>query len=652
MKNIRFINFKGMTLLLLILMLAIGCERELSDNATVAIFSTTGEVFTDGPVGLGEDFYFPFGGSKFDAASFDGEGFESLVSIRIDVPNADDPTGNYAGAILRVDGAGRDLRGYDALTFYAKASQGVALGEVGYGTDFLEDKYRVAVKNLSLGTNWAKYTIPIPDASKLVEERGVFWYSLGTQNTGGLGYTVWFDDIKFEKLGNIAQPRPKILNGEDQFLETFNESVFPIGGLTQTFNLANGLDQVVLASPAYFTFSSSNTSVAAVNEQGEVTVVGASLPDPVTGALIPAVITATINELEAEGSLTLASFGPFVLAPVPDEAPENVISLFSDSYEDVPVDYYNGFFNGDGQTTQGGAPPINVGGGEVINYTNLNFVGIGTFLNVQPIDATQMTHLHVDINVQEPLTSGDFIRLQILNGVQTANEVSGSFTLGNADLVSNEWGSYDIPLGDFAGLSAKDALGLLFFISDTTVSNIYVDNIYYYREVLEASPNVDDSAATEVALPLGFESTSLAYDFGGFEGAESEIIANPDATGINPTGNVMRTIKTEGAQFFAGTFLNLDSPIDMSSSKKLRMKIWSPKAGIPIKVRLENADNSIGIEVDVTTTTTNQWEELEWDFTGQNNATAFVKIVVFFEFIDGVPGDGSTYYFDDLQIID
>ncbi|MGK0377278.1 carbohydrate-binding protein [Patiriisocius sp. Uisw_017] len=652
MKNIRFINFKGMTFLLLILVLAIGCERELSDNATVATFSTTGEIFTDGPVGLGEDFYFPFGGSKFDAASFDGEGFESLVSIRIDVPNADDPTGNYAGAILRVDGAGRDLRGYDALTFYAKASQGVVLGEVGYGTDFLEDKYRVAVQNLSLGTNWAKYTIPIPDALKLVEERGLFWYSLGTQNTGGLGYTVWFDDIKFEKLGNIAQPRPKILNGEDQFLETFNESVFPIGGLTQTFNLANGLDQVVLASPAYFTFSSSNTSVATVNEQGEVTVVGASLPDPVTGELIPAVITATMNELEAEGSLTLASFGAFELAPVPDEAPENVISLFSDSYEDVPVDYYNGFFNGDGQTTQGGAPPINVGGGEVINYTNLNFVGIGTFLNVQPIDATQMTHLHVDINVQEPVTSGDFIRLQILNGVQTTNELSGSFTIFDTDLVTNGWASYDIPLGDFAGLSAKDALGLLFFISDTTVSNIYVDNIYYYREVLEASPNVDDSAATEVALPIGFESTSLTYDFGGFEGAESEIIANPDATGINPTGNVMRTIKTEGAQFFAGTFLNLDAPIDMSSSKKFRMKIWSPKAGIPIKVRLENADNSIGIEVDVTTTTTNQWEELEWDFTGQNNAAAFVKIVVFFEFIDGVPGDGSTYYFDDLQIID
>ena len=652
MKNIRFIKGKGTVLLLLILSLTIGCERDLSDDATLATFSTTGDIFTDTPVGMGTDFYFPFAGSKPDAASFDGEGYESLKSIRVDVPNANDPTGSYAGAILRIDGAGRDLRGYDALTFYAKASQGVVLGEVGFGVDFLEEKYRVAATSLNLGTQWAKYTVPIPDASKLLEERGVFWYAAGTQETGGLGYTIWFDEIKFEKLGTLAQSRPKILNGQNQVIESFIESVLPIGGLTQTSNLANGQDQVVSAAPGYFTFSSSNGAVATVSEQGVVTVVGASPIDPDTGELIPTLITAKLGEVDAEGSLSLTSLGEFEQAPVPDVAPQNVISVFSDSYLDVPVDYYNGFFNGDGQTTLGGAPPINVGGGEVIFYTDLNFVGIGTFLNVQPIDASQMTHLHVDINVQEPVTPGDFIRLQILNGVQTSNEVSGSFTLGTSDLVSNGWGSYDIPLSDFAGLSAKDALGLLFFISDTTVSNIFVDNIYYYREVLEPSPNVDDSAATQVALPVGFESTSLNYVFEGFEGADSAIITNPDPTGINPTGNVMRTTKTVGAQFFAGTVLELEAPIDLSSSQKFRMKVWSPKSGIPIKVRLENADNSVGIEVDAFTTTTNEWEELEWDFAGQNNAAAFVKIVVFFEFVDPLPGDGSTYYYDDIQIID
>ena len=97
-------------------------------------------------------FYLPFGGSRFDAASFDGEGYESEYSIRVDVPNADDPNGNYAGAILRVDGAGRDLSGYDALTFYAKASRGVNIGSVGFGLDFIDDKFEVSASDLSLAT--------------------------------------------------------------------------------------------------------------------------------------------------------------------------------------------------------------------------------------------------------------------------------------------------------------------------------------------------------------------------------------------------------------------------------------------------------------------------------------------------------------------
>ena len=82
------------------------------------------------------------------------------------------------------------------------------------------------------------------------------------------------------------------------------------------------------------------------------------------------------------------------------------------------------------------------------------------------------------------------------------------------------------------------------------------------------------------------------------------------------------------------------------------MKVWSPKVGIPIRVRLENVDNSVGIELDATTTTSGEWEELEWDFSGMNTSASFVKIVVFFEFIPGLPGDGSIYYFDDIQIID
>jgi hypothetical protein len=277
-------------------------------------------------------------------------------------------------------------------------------------------------------------------------------------------------------------------------------------------------------------------------------------------------------------------------------------------------------------------------------------------MDVPPINASQMTHFHVDINVQEAIDAGDQLTLQLLNGVQTANETSGRKIISGQNLRRNEWVGFDIPLGEFTGLGVRNALGLLFFISNNnanapTISNVFVDNIYFYKDVVAPSPNVDDSAATQVALPVGFESTTLNYRLSGFEGAVPSVVDNPSRTGINPTAKAAQSIKSNGAQFFAGNVLELDAPINFSSSKKFRMKVRSPKAGIPIRIRLENAANTSGIELDATTTTTNQWEELEWDFSGMNTNPSFVRVVVFFEFVPNRPGDGSTYYFDDLKIL-
>lgn len=637
MKTGKYIYSKLSFALAFMLVTITGCERDILDNTPLASFSDNPDVFIDG-FSAGLD-YFPYGDSYFDAFSVEtDEVYQGSASMRLDIPNVGDPAGAYSGAIFRTD-TGRDLTGYDALTFWAKATSAGTINDVGFGQDFGENKYQVKLQGaLPITTFWRKYVIPIPDASKLTQERGLFWYAEGPED--GEGYTIFVDEIKYEKLGTIAFPRPAIMDGEDVTVSTFEGANVSVTGLTQTFNLGSGEDETVVAAPGYFEFTSSNPGVATVNEFGVVSIVGSG----------QSIITATLAGQEAEGSLIIQSLGDFTPAPTPTQAPENVISIFSDAYENVPVDYYNGYF-APFQTTQG-QDDLNVNGDNIINYTDLNFVGVGTFLNVAPVDATTMTHFHVDINIRENVDPGDFIRLTLLNGVATPNEIQGDFILQSNDLIGNEWISIDVPLGEFNGLSARDALGLIFFVSDATISEIYVDNIYYYKEVLDPTPNVDDSDATEVALPIGFESTTLTYDFLGFEGADSAIIVNPDPSGINPTGNVMRSTKTPGAQFFAGTLLNLDSPIDFSSSQKFRMKVWSPKVGIPIRVRLENINNSVGIELDANTTTSNQWEELEWDFSGQTGTTDFVRVVVFFEFIPGLPGDGSTYYYDDIQILE
>lgn len=465
MKNIKFNYLKTIFFFGLILTITLSCERELSEDAEFATFGNSAEVFIDGfSGGLSYD---PFGDSKLDAFSVDdNEKYSGTASMRFDVPNFGDPSGAYAGATFR-DATGRDLREYDALTFYIKASQSATLNQVGFGNDFEENKYLVTLNNVPLTTYWQKVIIPIPSPSKLDREKGMFWYAEGPEN--GAGYTFWVDDLKYEKLGNIAQPRPAIQGGVDVNEPTFIGNVYTING-TQTFNLGSGLNQTVSAAPSYFTYSSTDVDVARVNEQGVVTIVGSGT----------AKVTAILDGVLAEGSITFDSQGEFNAAPTPPARdPNNVISIFSDAYTNVLVDYYNGFF-APYQTTQGGAPPVNVGGGQVINYTELNFVGIGTFLDVPTVNATNMTHIHVDIYVNEPLDSGDFIRFQLINDVGN-NETSGAVTFDSNALVADNWASFDIPLADFSGLSDRSQLGLIFFISDNTISNIFVDNIYYYR---------------------------------------------------------------------------------------------------------------------------------------------------------------------------
>lgn len=468
----------------LIFVMASSCDRELSDEAVFAKFPNTAEIFTDDPVGLTDQFFVSFDpatGANTEGFDVDNSvAYEGNSSIVIDVPSGTDPDGVYIGGIFRDRGEGRNLTGYDALTFWAKASTTAIVEQVGFGTTFgddlplgvVEDKYATTIKNIELSTKWRKYIVPIPDASKLVQEKGLFLFSANSNVNEGVGYKFWIDELKFEKLGNIAQPRPAMLGGEDVNETSFIGTTINLGdrGLTQTYNLASGLNQTADVAAVYFTFESSNTDVATVSESGIVTVRDSGT----------ATITASIAGVKAEGSLIIESIGNFNGAPTPTRDPANVISVFSDAYTNVPVDYYNGFFLDGFQTTQGGAPPLTLGSGQVINYTELNFVAIGTFFNVTPLNLTDMTHLHVDINVQEAVDSGDYIILELLNSVGN-NETSGSVRINDNQLASNQWVGIDIPLADF-GLASRNSIGLLFFISDGTISNIFVDNVYYYRE--------------------------------------------------------------------------------------------------------------------------------------------------------------------------
>jgi hypothetical protein len=460
---------KNSLLLGLILVINMSCERNLSDEAIEATFSKTAEIFIDTPVEMGTNFYFPYSGSKPNAWSVDTQvSYKGSASMRFDIPNATDPEGNYAGAIFRVDGAGRNLTDYDALTFYAKASQGVTISEFGFGEDFFPNKYVTTMTNVSVGTTWAKYTIPIPDASKLLQERGMFRYAAGTQGTNGLGYILWIDELKFEKLGTILPLQTSIMNGNNVTQNLYVGVNSSVNGFSARFNMANGLNQSVTITPSFFNFSSSNPAVASVNELGEVTVLAAG----------STVITATFGNQPAVGSLTINSLGNFNFAPTPTRPAANVTSIFSDAYTNVPVQYYNGYWGG--STTQG-QNDITINGDNVIRYTQLNYVGI-QFAN-PTVNATSRTHFHIDLLVDETLNNGDFIRIEIVDfgsdGVfGGGNDTTKAYTSG---LQTGVWKSFDLPFTSFTGNSVRSNLAQVILVSNGTISNILVDNIYFYN---------------------------------------------------------------------------------------------------------------------------------------------------------------------------
>ena len=477
MKNRKINYLRNSFLLTIVILVNLNCEREISDDARDATFPKTAEIFTDTPVGMGTNFYFPYGpdannpvGSKFSAWSVDTDvSYKGNASMRFDVPNATDPQGNYAGGILRVDGAGRNLTGYDALTFWAKASQGVTIGEIGFGEDFYPNKYITTMTNISLGTAWTKYIIPIPDASKLVQEKGMFRYSAGTQGTNGAGYTFWIDELKFEKLGTILPLQASIMNGTNVTRSTFVGVKSNITGVIATFNMPNGINQSVAITPAFLNFTSSNPSVATVNAAGEVTPIAAGT----------ATITATFNGQQATGSLIINCTGSFTHAPRPTLNPSNVISIFSDAYTNVPVNYYNGYW-APWQTTQ--SNDFSVLGDNVLSYTNYNFVGI-EFSN-PTVNATSMTHLHLDVFIPGAVAPGRQLRVIVVdfgaNGVFGGDDTRHSTTFTAPTLVSQNWVSIEIPFSAMPGLGSRSKLAQI-ILEGGDNSNLYVDNIYFHN---------------------------------------------------------------------------------------------------------------------------------------------------------------------------
>lgn len=456
--------------LIAILLIAVSCERKL-DGLELATYPTTPDVFIDGfSTGL---YYAAYGTSKVTAFSVDKEvKYSGTASMRFDVPDAGDPFGSYVGGVFGTN-PGRDLSGYNVLTFWAKSSEPAVIDQVGFANDMGASKYQVSITSLAVNNTWKQFILLIPDPSVLTQERGMLYYSAAPQN--GRGFTFWIDDVKFEKIGTIAHEVYNICNGND-LNSTGALGKYSILNCNAIFNLPSGINQTENIAVSYFKFTSSDTTIATVNSSGIIDLKGNGT----------AKITAKVGNINAVGSYTLTTGGPSSAAPTPAVAAANVISIYSDAYTNVAIeDYCEHWEWGQGQpwhaiiTTEYSFGNLNED--NFIHYSNNNDTwGLKRVISPikfksNPQNVSSMSYLHYDVwvpSVSTYTSNMPTIALQDAAGVQVGVNSTSS-------LATDQWVSIDIPLSSYSGI---DKSKIAYVVFDNFPSDIYVDNIFFYSQ--------------------------------------------------------------------------------------------------------------------------------------------------------------------------
>ena len=155
-------------------------------------------------------------------------------------------------------------------------------------------------------------------------------------------------------------------------------------------------------------------------------------------------------------------------------------------------------------------------------------------------------------------------------------------------------------------------------------------------------------ASAQVTLPIDFESGTTTADFTDFDGGFAEVVANPAPDAVNGSATVCQLVRNGGLPW-GGSLLQMGEYFDFSEATSIRMKVWSPRQGVRIKMKLEGYLNT---EIDQWNVTQGGWEVMTWNFAGQYSMT-YDKLVFMFDFENvGDGSDQSTFYFDDIEQLD
>ena len=239
-------------------------------------------------------------------------------------------------------------------------------------------------------------------------------------------------------------------------------------------NVSNQVDNVETMINAG-TFTTITQEVTGINAGGNTFTVSFNMAG---GAVAGATIGVFIDNIKIAPSTGGGSpTEPPMAAPTPPARnAADVISLFteSDVYTDVTVDTFRTPWSG-GSTLE----DVMIGGNQAKKYSDITFWGIET-VGADLIDATSMTHLHMDIWTAADITEFgiELVDFGADEGFDGGDDTK--FRLVKP-ITTGQWTSIDIPLTEFTGVN-NDNIAQYVFSLQPTGTTIWLDNLYFYKQ--------------------------------------------------------------------------------------------------------------------------------------------------------------------------
>jgi len=223
------------------------------------------------------------------------------------------------------------------------------------------------------------------------------------------------------------------------------------------------------------------------------------------------------------------------------------------------------------------------------------------------------------------------------------------------DVVTTVSGEWEELIWDFTGVPAVFNT-VVFMFDFGNVGDGSAGSTFLFDDVEQLF------GGTQIDWPVDFEGAMVNYTMSDFGGNVSSLEVDP----ADASNTVIQTIKTNQAATWAGTTIGTpagfvrDLPLTLSDSK-MTVRVWSPAAGTPIRLKVEDSNDVTHTCETETNTTVAGWEELEFDFANQAPGTESLSVglsmgwtynmaSIFFNFgTNGETAGEATYYFDEVR---